>query len=182
MNHAAKLAYQIDTSLLLSTVVTPHQKYGKVQRYGKGLPGDYVAQEKLGWGSETKNISNADLFREQLPSRLLSLEQPFVFILELPAVDVPDPVLPAHVDFNKTCGINVYLETNGEVTKFYHWNKEAKKAEYTEEFCAATGDVWLMDTSVPHSVTLTPRKARQMLTFSFTKLKYNEVLECFATK
>jgi hypothetical protein len=83
------------------------------------------------------------------------------------------------VDLNKTCGINIYLDTNGEVTKFYHWNKEERISEYEEEFCAQPGDVWLMDTSVPHSVDLVPGKARSMLTFSFTKTKYSEVLECF---
>lgn len=182
MNHAAKLAHQIDTSSLLSAVITHHKKYGKQQRYGKSIPWDGAAQAALGWGSETKTISDSERFSEQLPNNLLSLERPFVFILELPAVDVPNPILPAHIDYNKTCGINVYLETNGEVTKFYHWNKETKQAEYVEEFCAATGEVWLIDTSVPHSVILTPRKTRTMLTFSFVKLKYNEVLECFVTK
>jgi len=102
-------------------------------------------------------------------------------MLELPALDAQDPVLPAHIDINKTCGINVYLETHGEVTKFYQWSSDSRQSEYVEEFCADTGDVWLMDTSVPHSVDMVPNKSRRMLTFSFTKAKYAEVLSCFAT-
>jgi len=174
MKHAAKLAYRFDVSALAEAEITPHQKYGKLQKYARGMPGD-----NFGWQSETKNISNADAFIAQLPAKLVELERPFVFMLELPAAHTKTPVLPVHVDLNKTCGINIYLDTNGEVTKFYHWNKEERISEYEEEFCAQPGDVWLMDTSVPHSVDLVPGKARSMLTFSFTKTKYSEVLECF---
>jgi hypothetical protein len=174
MKHAAKLTHKIDTSPLLEADITPHQKYGKVQKYARGMPGD-------NFGSETKNIGDVEVFLEQLPPALLALERPHLFLLELPATDAANPVLPAHVDLNKTCGINVYLDTHGEVTKFYRWNKETRISEYEEEFCAQPGDVWLMDTSVPHSVDLVPGKARSMLTFSFTKTKYHEVLECFQT-
>lgn len=174
MKHATKLACRFDISALTEAVVTPHQKYGKLQRYARGMPGD-----NFGWQSETKNVSNADVFISQLPAELVALERPFVFVLELPAAHTKVPVLPVHVDLNKTCGINIYIDTNNEVTKFYHWNKEARISEYEEEFCAQAGDVWLMDTSVPHSVDLVPGKSRSMLTFSFTKTKYNEVLECF---
>jgi hypothetical protein len=96
-------------------------------------------------------------------------------------LDAQNPVLPAHVDINKTCGINVYMDTHGEVTKFYHWSRDSRQSEYVEEFCAEAGDVWLMNTSVPHSVDMVPNKARRLLTFSFTKAKYAEVLSCFAT-
>jgi hypothetical protein len=174
MKHAAKLTHKIDTSALLEADITPHQKYGKLQKYARGMPGD-------NFGSETKNIGDVKVFLEQLPPTLLERERPHVFLLELPATDAANPVLPAHVDLNKTCGINVYLDTHGEVTKFYHWDKESRTSEYVEEFCAATNDVWLMDTSVPHSVDLVPGKYRRMLTFSFTKTKYSEVLECFQT-
>lgn len=177
MKHAAKLDYVIDMSPLLESVITPHQKYSKEQKYSRNMPKD-----NFGWSSETKNVNNANSFIKQLPKRLTEKEMPFVFILELPAANTLNPILPAHIDYNKTCGINVYLETNNEVTKFYHWNKEKKESEFEEEFCAKTGEVWLMNTTIPHSVTLVPGKNRQMLTFSFTKLKYNEVLECFRTK
>jgi hypothetical protein len=182
VKYAAKLDYPMDMSHLVSTTLTPHQKYGKVQRYGRGLPGDHVEQTKIGWASETQHVSNEARFIEQLPRKLLSLETPYVFLLSLPAADVAEPVLPAHRDFNKTCGINVYLEANGELTKFYHWDREKREAEFVEEFCSATGEIWLMDTDVPHSVVLVRNKTRRLLTFSFIKLTYNEVLECFATR
>ena len=128
------------------------------------------------FGSETLHIKNDSEFVKQLPEKLLELETPYVFLLELPAVDANNAVLPVHVDLNKTCGINVYLEANGEITKFYRWDEKERKSHYVEEFCAEQGDVWLMDTSTPHSVDLLPNKRRRMITFSFTKTKYADVL------
>ena len=182
MKYAAKLSYSIDTSYLASSEIVPLRDYKKVQRYGRDLPGDYPIQAQAGWAAKNKSVSNADCFIDQLPARLLELERPYVIILELPASDAANPVLPAHRDYNKTCGINIYLEANGEVTKFYHWNRGNKKSEFVEEFCAATGDIWVMNTDVPHSVTLVPNKSRSMLSFCFTKLPYSEVLSCFVAK
>lgn len=182
MKHAAKLDYRIDMSPLMASTVSVLRDYNKSQRYGKNLPGDHVAQVARGWLVKNKSIDNAESFIEQLPSKLLELERPYVILLELPASDVADPVLPAHRDYNKTCGINVYLEANGEVTKFYHWDRDTHESVYDEEFCSATGEVWAMNTDIPHSVKLVPNKARSMLSFCFTKLKYAEVLECFTTK
>lgn len=181
MKYAAKLDYQIDMSPLMSSVIEPLRDYGKLQRYGKKLPGDHVAQKAAGWVAKNKSVSNADLFIDQLPSKLLELERPYVIILELPASDVANPVLPAHRDYNKTCGINVYIDASGEVTTFYHWDREKQESQYVEEFCAKAGEIWAMNTDVPHSVTLVPNKARRMLSFCFTKTKYDEVLECFQT-
>ena len=181
MKYATKLDYIINTSYLADSTITSVYDYTRLQRYSKGLPGDYEALINSGWGARNKSLSNADQFIEQLPSKLLSLEIPYVLYLELPASDTPDPVLPAHRDYGKNCSINVYLETNQEVTKFYQWNRETQMSEFVEEFCAATGDIWLMNTDVPHSVTLKQHKARCMLTLCFAKLKYEEVLECFKT-
>jgi len=178
VKHAAQLNYQIDMRPLMSSVIGPLRDYGKLQKYGKSLPGG-EAMVASGWAAKNKSVSNADLFIDQLPSKLLELERPYVIILELPASDVANPILPAHRDYNKTCGINVYIDANGEVTKFYNWNQEKRQSEYVEEFCANAGEIWAMDTDVPHSVTLVPNKARRMLSFCFTKTKYNEVVECF---
>jgi len=169
MKHAAKLPIKIDTSFFSEELLAPHKKYVKLQKYAKGMDG-------VNFGSETLHIKNDADFINQLPNNLLALEKPYVFLLELPAASVTNAVLPVHVDLNKTCGINVYLEASGEVTKFYRWDKEERKSHYVEEFCAEQNDVWLMDTSTPHSVELLLNTRRRMITFSFTKLKYAEVL------
>ena len=174
MKHATKLPISIDLSPFREELLAPHQKYYRVQKYARNLNGTSIPY------TETLSVLNEAEFVAQLPEALVAIEWPSVFLLELPALDAQDPVLPAHVDINKKCGINVYLDTHGEVTKFYHWGRDSRQSEYVEEFCADTGDVWLMDTSVPHSVNMMPNKARRMLTFSFTKAKYAEVLSCFA--
>lgn len=181
MKYATKLDYKIDTSYLAESIITPFRDYARLQRYSKGLPGDYEALASSGWCAKNKSLSNEDQFIKQLPSELVSLEIPYVLYLELPASDTPDPVLPAHRDYGKKCSINIYLETNQEVTKFYHWNRETQMSDFEEEFCAATGEIWLINTDVPHSVTLKQHKARRMLTLCFAKSKYEEVLECFRT-
>jgi hypothetical protein len=179
MRYAAKLDYQIDLSHLESSVISPLRDYGKMQRYGRSMKWDYEEQAKEGWVAKNKSVSNADSFIDQLPSKLLSLERPYLIILELPASSSSTPICPAHRDYNKTCGINIYLETHGEITKFYHWDREEKNIEFVEEFCAGTGEMWVMNTDIPHSVELKPNKARSMLTFCFTKLPYEKVLETF---
>jgi hypothetical protein len=176
MNHATKLPISIDLSSFRDELLAPHQKYYRVQKYARNLDGTSIPY------TETLRVLNETEFVAQLPEELIAIEWPSVFMLELPALDAQDPVLPAHVDINKTCGINVYMDTHGEVTKFYRWGRDSRQSEYVEEFCADTGDVWLMDTSVPHSVDMMPNKSRRMLTFSFTKMKYAEVLSCFATR
>jgi hypothetical protein len=175
MKHATKLPIKIDLSSFRLEFLAPHQKYYRVQRYARGLAGTSIPY------TETLMVLNESDFVSQLPEALVAIEWPSVFLLELPALEADDPVLPAHIDINKTCGINVYMDTHGEVTKFYQWSKDSRQSEYVEEFCADRGDVWLMDTSVPHSVDMVPNKSRRMLTFSFTKAKYAEVLSCFAT-
>jgi hypothetical protein len=175
MKHATKLPISIDLSPFREELLAPHQKYYRVQRYARGLVGTSIPY------TETLMVLNEAEFVAQLPEALVAIEWPSVFLLELPALAADDPVLPAHVDINKTCGINVYMDTHGEVTKFYQWSRDSRQSEYVEEFCADTGDVWLMDTSMPHSVDMVPNKSRRMLTFSFTKAKYAEVLSCFAT-
>lgn len=185
MNHAMKLPISIDLSHFREELLAPHyvfeigdagaQRY-RVRKYAEGLGGTPLPRTTI------STIRNERLFISQLPQELLELEYPYMFLLELPALDAEDPVLPAHIDVNKTCGINIYLDADGEVTKFYRWDSANRKSEYVEEFCASKGDVWLMDTSVPHSVDMVPNKPRRLLTFSFTKAKYEEVRTCFATK
>lgn len=170
MMHAAKVALSFDVAALRDLSLTPHRRYAKIQRYARKLSGDPCA-------SLTLTVENSEALLSLLPPAVLALEKPFVFMLDLIAEDYANPILPAHTDLNKTCGINMYLETNGEVTKFYSWDKETKQAIQTEQFNAEAGDCWLMDTTVPHSVDLVRNKRRRLLTFSFVKTPYKTVLE-----
>jgi len=179
MKYATKLDYTIDTSCLADATITPYRSFARLQRYIQGIPADYEALAESGFSARNKSISNEDLLIQQLPPQLLALERPYVLYLEIPAYDGPSPVLPAHRDFGKKCSINVYLETNEETTVFYKWNRDLQISEYEEEFCSATGDVWLMNTDAPHSVLLKQNRARRMITICFAKSRYEEVLACF---
>jgi hypothetical protein len=181
MKHATKLNFSVDMSFLAEANITPLRDYARLQRYSKGLPGDYEKLFETGWCAKNKTVSNEERFIEQLPARLLQLERPYILFLELPAIDTPNPVLPAHRDYGKKTAVNVYIETAGEVTIFYRWNTETQKSDFAEEFCASDNEIWLLNTDTPHSVTLKPNKARKVLSFCFAKLKYDEVLECFQT-
>lgn len=173
MIHAEKLPVRIDTSYMKEEFIAPHKKYRQIQKYAEGLAGTALPY------IETLKVLNPEDFISQLPPTLVAAERPSVFILCLPPSELNDPVVTAHVDINRTCGINVYIETHGETTKFYRWDCDTKRSEYVEEFCAEDGDVWLMDTTTPHSVDMVPNKARRMLTFSFSKQAYCDVLSHF---
>jgi len=114
---------------------------------------------RLDGAQRTWRLSKEEELIDQLPAELLSQERPYLLYLELPAIDTPNPVLPAHRDYGKKSSINVYLETDGEVTTFYNWNREQQRADFAEEFCASTNDIWLMDTDTQHAVALKPNKA-----------------------
>lgn len=179
MKYASKLDYQIDLRPLEESTLTPFRDYARLQRYCKGLPGDYEVLAEAGWCAKNMAVSKEDELIDQLPAELLSQERPYLLYLELPAIDTPNPVLPAHRDYGKKSSINVYLETAGEVTTFYNWNREQQRSDFAEEFCASTNDIWLMDTDTPHAVALKPNKARKLLCFCFAKMPYEKVLEAF---
>ena len=170
MKHAEKLEFDINLGEFKFEECTLHREYTKLQRYGRGLSG-------IAFGSETKYIKDVDHFLKQLPKQLLDIEVPYVFLLDIKTPDQDCAVLPAHIDINKTCGINVYLQANGEVTKFYNWDANTRLCSYVEEFCAQPGEVWLMNNQQPHSVDLVKGLKRRILTYSFVKTPYNVVLE-----
>jgi len=168
MNHHAKLPI-ILPSLASPDKIDDVRHYTKLQKYAKKTEGHKVAFQSL-------HFSNAEQYLQYLPPCLLAQEVPAVFILEAPAVDMDAPVIPPHIDYRRMCGLNVYLESSGEVTQFYKWDSETKINTVIEEFVAQTGDCWLLDTSIPHGVLLVKGKTRKMLTFSFSKLNFGGVL------
>jgi hypothetical protein len=152
-----------------------HHRFDKKQKYNKNLGSDYtsVPTEAL---SLTKRY--ADQVIDMTPANLKVLETPQALLLRMSAVDALKPVLPAHVDYNRTCGINFYLEADGETTHYYDWDQSSKALTETASFVTSKGDCWLMDTSVPHSVTLKPNQQYLILTLSFTRASFSEVADC----
>lgn len=171
MRCAYQIPIPIDCSLLVEKSLKIIYSYNRLQKYSSNLAGNPVA-------IETYEVLNSKDFVDQLPYNVLQNEIPGVQVLKIPASNTPDPVVAAHVDVRRNCAINVYLKTAGEITNFYTWNKEEKKSYLKESFCSNTGETWLMNSTVPHSVILIPNTERVILTFSFKKIKYEEMIEC----
>jgi hypothetical protein len=172
MKNCMQIQNRFDLSSLDAATPVFHRIYSKRQKYNRELDESYTLIP-----TSTYSLSDDVIFEliKQIPPSVLEIEVPQVFILQMEASDAQRPVLGAHVDFNRSCGINVYLEASGEITHYYHWNGETKTLEEEERFVAKTGDCWLMDTSVPHSVSLVPGKQRKMLTFSFVSATYDQI-------
>lgn len=172
MKHCTKLPMSFDVSMLDGVDLKFHRTYLKPQKYNRGLEEKYTPVP-----TETFVLPDEVVrkYLQALPKAVLDIEVPHVFVLTMKACDAELPLLPAHVDFNRSCGINVYMEAGGETTHYYDWDADSKALTEVERFTAERGDSWLMDTSVPHSVTLVRNQARMMLTFSFVKAKYSDI-------
>lgn len=171
MRCAYRIPLSIDCSSLIENNLKFTNSYSKLQKYSNNLNENHVPLECY-------DVLNYHDFVSQLPSILLQNEIPSIQVLKIPASQIPNPVVAAHIDIGRKCAINVYLKTAGEITIFYTWNKQQKKSYFQESFCSNTGETWLMNSTVPHSVTLVPNTERVILTFSFKKTKYEEIIEC----
>ena len=151
---------------------TIHHRFSKKQKYNKDLPDEYTSVP-------TESLSLSETFASQaiapVPAAIRGLEIPQAFLIRMAATDAIKPVLPAHVDYNRTCGINFYLEAGGETTHYYDWDQARRTLLEKASFEASKGDCWLIDTSIPHSVTLKPNQQRLILTLSFTKASFAQV-------
>ena len=154
---------------------TLHHQFSKKQKYNKHLPDEYTSVP-------TESLSLPEAIASQAiavaPAAIRGLEIPQAFLIRMAATDALKPLLPAHVDYNRTCGINFYLEAGGETTHYYDWDQTSHTLLETASFQASHGDCWLIDTAVPHSVSLKPNQQRLILTLSFTKASFAQVSAC----
>lgn len=174
MKNCVLLKNRFDVSAVNIADASFNRSFAKRQRYNRNLDEKYTAIP-----INTFNLPEAitaDLLR-QLPQRVLEIEVPQVLILTMDASDAPLPTLAAHVDLNRSCGINIYIETSGERTHYFDWDQETQTMVETEHFVAETGDCWLLDTQVPHSVSLVTGKQRSVLTYSFVNTPYQKIKE-----
>ena len=167
---AQKLSLNIDISSLSSCNYTNEKEYTKLQKYAKNLDAPKAALKSL-------HFDGTESLIDQLPKSLTDAEKPNVFFLEAPAVDEDYAIIPAHVDYRRTCGINIYIEANNETTEFFKWDQDTSVLTTIHAFIAKQNECWLINTSVPHGVLLKKNKKRKILTFSFSNLSYEEVLK-----
>lgn len=176
MKNCILLEKNFDMSLVRLEHAVFHRTFSKRQPYNRSLEDKYDAIPTSTYLLPQEVTLN---LLSQLPKKVLELEIPQVFILKVDPSDSPFPILAAHVDLNRSCGINIYIEANGERTHYYDWDSTTKTLSETECFIAKKGECWLMDTTIPHSVSLVTGMQRVMLTFSFVKSPYQTVKNLF---
>jgi hypothetical protein len=149
-----------------------HRNHDKWQKYGVALKrvSPYIPAI-----ATTYDVSEAvyESVVSSIPGSVLSVETPVVWYLEVDGGSLEDsPVLiPPHVDDFRVCTINFYLEASGEVTSFHNYN--LSKINDIGSFSAKSGECWILNTNVPHSVKLVPGRKRQVLGLSFIKTPYD---------
>ena len=113
-----------------------------------------------------------DYLLDQLPLSVLQTEVPELSILEMNVpLNATDPIVGAHIDVGRIAALNYYMEVNGEVTSF----PDAK-------FTAEEGDMYLMDVTKVHSISLTPGSRRRALSMSFQRTDYDTLRRLCASK
>jgi hypothetical protein len=114
-----------------------------------------------------------------LPKELLDVEVPEVWLLYIkPDENSLTSMLAPHKDIVRLCGINFYLETHGERTVYYSYASGGKLTE-VGSFVAQDGECYVMDVDEPHAVELTPNYVRRMVSVSFVRTPYKEVIKYF---
>lgn len=175
MNPFLKLDWKAPFGPEIVRWATLHHRFSKKQKYNKHLPDEYASVP-------TESLFLPEAIASQViavvPAAIRGLEIPQAFLIRMAATDALKPVLPAHVDYNRTCGINFYLEAGGETTHYYDWDQASRTLHETASFQASQGDCWLIDTSIPHSVSLKPNQQRLILTLSFTRASFAQVSAC----
>lgn len=151
MKHAKKIHVGVDLSLTkkASVVVGRHGTWGEQGKY-------HVVRKYL----PRKQVERV---RDALPETL----KPFLMGVNFSEIRLLAP----HIHLEEQCVINFYLATHGEITSFWegeierddresndngngYVNVNPEKLICTESFVADVGDVWLLNTRQPHSVSV----------------------------
>lgn len=179
MTPFAKLSFRIPVDASVVHRAEPYLQFTKKQKYNRDLDPKFTSTP-----TEIMAVPDAVVADTLalLPSAVLQIENPQVFLIRMVAMDAPYPVLPAHVDYNRSCGINFYLEAAGETTHYYDWDAASRTLTETSQFCAEVGECWLLDTTIPHSVTLKPKTQRTILTVSFVDAPFAAILNACTSK
>lgn len=175
MKHAIQLAIKLPILELCFVDLPVKYTYERVQKYGKNFCDADI--EAVGVCVKTLPTLIQDIILSTLPKSLLAVETPEVVLMEFHAHKHKPSVVAPHVDLNRCCGINFYLEVSGGITSFYRWDKQSKSCFPEQSICANQGDVWILNTSVPHSVEIESNTVRRMISCSFVTTSFHSVVE-----
>jgi hypothetical protein len=170
MNETCKLDIQIDVNPLyglnlpLYKTIAKHQKHSNEQAKSHDrLPIDILA---------IPSRRTRDYILDQIPNGVLQVEVPELSILEVTVpLNSKSPVIGAHVDLGRIAVFNYYMETNGEITSFPE-----------DSFIAEDGDMYLMDVTKVHTVSLVPGTRRRILSMSFYRADFETLRRICASK
>lgn len=177
MSHFRKLQLRIDASAAMDGRNLIHERtFDKWQKYGVRLRKD---EDYVGVPNEQYKLcgKHAEYVLSLLPSSLLDVEIPEVWVFHGTPVKGKNSMLAPHRDMVRLCGINVYFDTHGERTIFYRY----ENGDLIEDgsFIAGDGDCYVLNVDQPHSVALSQLHTRKLLSIAFIKTPYEEVVRHF---
>ena len=111
----------------------------------------------------------------QLPRAVLDREVPGVLYMKMEKPH-PNSTVPPHVDIGRRSAINVYIKCSQEITEFFEANEVTKTLVSQGTFVAKEGDAWLLNVSKPHAVRMSSASLRSCISFSFRKLRFDELV------
>lgn len=159
----------------------PHGVYKSWQKYGVAYR---KRHEFAAATNESRYLDDNDAARilAQLPEEVLALESPEVWMLNAEPVVTDERVMfPPHIDVVRLCSINIYYKTNGERTAYYEYIPGGEILEVAS-FTAKDGDVYLLNSSKPHSVEMVSGLPRASVSVSFLKTPYEAVEEALRSR
>ncbi len=116
----------------------------------------------------------------QLPQAVLDREVPGVFFMKMEKPH-PDSTVPPHVDIGRRTAINFYINCTQEITEFFEADEDTKILVSQGSFTAKEGEAWLLNVSKPHAVRMSRAYLRSCISFSFRRLRFDELAGLLST-
>lgn len=152
-----------------------HAQYSVPQKYGLALSKVFNFVSVPNATYEIKAADKRQILK-YLPKKLLEIEVPEVWVLNIKPTDTQDTTMLApHVDKVRKCCINIYVDTHGEKTTYYEYTNG--KIKEIGDFVAQHGECWALDSDTPHSVLLNPPHIRRAISISFINTPYEQVIQ-----
>lgn len=151
-----------------------HNAYKTPQKYGLRLQKNkpFISVPNLTYKLREEDAQHVV---SDLPKKLLELEVPEVWVLNICPTDSDEPTMLApHRDIVRMCGINIYFDTHGERTIYYEC--ENNKIAERDSFVAKDGECYVLDLDAVHAVELVPPHVRKAVSISFIRTPYREVV------
>jgi hypothetical protein len=112
-----------------------------------------------------------DQLLDQLPKAVLDIETPSVFYVCAYKLGPKQGMIMPHIDRGRRSSINIYLNCSDQATTFYNDDLGDQQS-----FISQANQVWALDVSKPHSVSLPNEDIRTCISMSFKKIKFEKLI------